>query len=456
MDVPDHELLLRYATAGSEAAFAELVNRYLPLVYHAALRRVGGDAHLAEEVAQKVFTLVAARSRALAKHEALVAWLHTTTRNVASEALRAERRRRAREQEAFHMQTPPTDGPDDAAAWEKLRPVIDDALGELDERDRQAVLLRFFSGLPLAQVGARLSLTENAARMRVDRALDKLEARLARRGVTSTGAALGLALTAQGALAAPAGLAATVTSTALAAGSASTAVSALVFMGMTKLQVGAIAALAIAGSMTLVYQGRELIALHRETATLRAETADVAALRQENQRLAQASTEVAQLRRDSSEVARLQTEIAAAKSAKSSPVARTATVPASGAGQKIWPASALDVPPAVIGGQGPPKYPVEMRTAGIGGEVVVEFTIGDDGRVRDVTAAKSSRPEFEAPAIEAVSRWKFSPGMKDGQAANARMQIPILFGVADEETKKARAAGKGDGAAKTEKTGNWF
>ena len=109
-----------------------------------------------------------------------------------------------------------TEGPD-PAAWERLRPVIDDALGELDERDRQAVLLRFFSGLPLAQVGERLRLTENAARMRVDRALDKLHVRLARRGVTSTSAALAVALTGQAGFATPAGLAASVTSTALSA-----------------------------------------------------------------------------------------------------------------------------------------------------------------------------------------------------------------------------------------------
>ena len=101
--------------------------------------------------------------------------------------------------------------------WEHLRPVLDDVIDELKERDREIMLLRFFEGLSFAEVGARLNLSENAARMRTDRALDKLRLHLGRRGVTSSSTALGLMMANQVSATASAGLAGTVTTTALAA-----------------------------------------------------------------------------------------------------------------------------------------------------------------------------------------------------------------------------------------------
>ena len=61
----------------------------------------------------------------------------------------------------------PGPGPD----WQELRPVLDDAMHDLNATDRDAVLMRYFEERPLAEIGARLGLTENAARMRVDRAM---------------------------------------------------------------------------------------------------------------------------------------------------------------------------------------------------------------------------------------------------------------------------------------------
>ena len=224
MIADDAELLGRYAANRDEAAFAELVRRYLNLVYFAALRQVGGDAHRAEDVAQLVFTRLADRASALVRHQTLAGWLHTTTRFAASEMMRTERRRLAREQEAHTMhELFPGSNPAAHADWERLRPIIDAALGDLSEADREAVLLRFFAGRPLAEIGARLNVSENTARMRVERALEKLELLLAKRGVTSTSAALGVALGGQTALAAPAGLAASVTSAALAGSVATSA-----------------------------------------------------------------------------------------------------------------------------------------------------------------------------------------------------------------------------------------
>jgi RNA polymerase sigma factor (sigma-70 family) len=200
----DSELLRRYAQEGSGATFAELVQRHINLVYASALRRVNGNTHLAEDVTQNVFTALARAAPRLLRHTVLAGWLHTTTRNAAAQTVRTERRRLAREQDADIMHQSSAVQANDPDDWERLRPLLDEVLDELDESDRDAILLRFFEGRSFAEVGEKLQLAENTARMRVDRALDKMNALLARRGVASTVAALGLALTAQAGVTVPA------------------------------------------------------------------------------------------------------------------------------------------------------------------------------------------------------------------------------------------------------------
>ena len=139
----DAQLLRRYATERSEAAFAELIRRHVDLVYSAALRLVNGDAHGAQDVTQQVFTELARQAKPLARHPALIGWLYTATRQMAWRAIRSDQRRAAREQMAHTMNEllrQPAAEPD----WEHLRPVLDDAMHELNHTDRVAVLLRFF------------------------------------------------------------------------------------------------------------------------------------------------------------------------------------------------------------------------------------------------------------------------------------------------------------------------
>jgi RNA polymerase sigma factor (sigma-70 family) len=240
----DAELLRRYAEEKSEVAFGELVQRHIDLVYSAAQRRLGGDAHGAADVAQRVFVSLARQASALSRHPVLPAWLYATTRHVAIDHARAERRRKVHEQAAsFMLNENPT-----AADWERLRPLLDGTMDELSDRDREAVVLRFFARRPFAEVGRALRLSEDAARMRVDRALEKLRALLSRRGVTSTAAALGSTLSHHAVAAAPAGLGTTVTTSVLTSVSASVAapVSGMFqFMGTSKF-VGAGAALVLA------------------------------------------------------------------------------------------------------------------------------------------------------------------------------------------------------------------
>jgi len=209
----DSELLRRYAEDGDEAAFAEVVHRHVDLVYSAALRMTGGDTHLSQDAAQSVFTLLAQRSRNLSRHPSIVGWLYTTTRLSVRNFTRGERRRIAREQQAFAMQDTTT-SPE--YNWESLRPVLDEAVCRLNAADREAVLLRFFQNKSHREVGDALGLQEDAARKRVDRALEKLRAHFARRGVTVTSALLAGTISANSVQAAPVGLASALSGAALA------------------------------------------------------------------------------------------------------------------------------------------------------------------------------------------------------------------------------------------------
>ena len=125
------------------------------------------------------------------------------------------------------------------ADWQKLAPVLDQVISELPERDRDAVVLRFIESRPFREIGVTLHLTEDAARMRVERALEKLRGALERRGITSTSTALGLALANQAAAAVPAGVTASVTGAALT-GAAAGGLGAtwLAIFTMNKIKVG--------------------------------------------------------------------------------------------------------------------------------------------------------------------------------------------------------------------------
>ncbi|HZP59694.1 MAG TPA: sigma-70 family RNA polymerase sigma factor [Opitutaceae bacterium] len=219
----DGELLRRYVEEGSEPAFTELVQRHVSMVYLAALRRVGRNTHVAEDVTQTVFTDLARKARSLQAHPSLAGWLHTGTRFAAAQAVRTERRRRVREQEAqtMHEFDPPS-----SVSTDRLEPFLDEVMDLLNEQDRDAVLLHFFEGRTFAEVGAILSLSADATRMRVSRALERLRTKLARRGIVSSASALAAMLSAQSALAVPASLALSVTRHALShAGASHAAVS---------------------------------------------------------------------------------------------------------------------------------------------------------------------------------------------------------------------------------------
>ncbi len=296
----DATLLRRYSRERAEDAFAELVRRHLDAVYSAALRRVGGDAHLAEDVAQQVFVALARNAAALAQREILVGWLYTTTRHLAANVVRGERRRKAREQQACAMnETASESAP--AADWSRIGPLLDGAIDQLGEADRTAILLRFVERRAFGEIGTTLRVSEDAARMRVERALDKLRALLERRGIASSSAALGVVLANHAVAAAPAGLAATVTTTASAATStlASAALNALEIMSTAKsisLSVAVVTLIVALGTAiyeTRLRRGAE-VAL---TAAQQNHAAQLARLRETEQRTRLAEADVARLQK---------------------------------------------------------------------------------------------------------------------------------------------------------------
>jgi len=267
----DAELLRRYAATRAEDAFAELVRRHLDGVYSAALRRVGGDTHLAEDVAQQVFVALAQKAGRLSCHPVLAGWLHAATRHEAAHVVRYERRRKAREQEAQAMHDLNSEAAPEAD-WSRVAPVLDEALDRLSETDRTAVLLRYVERRPFGEIADVLRLTEDAARMRVNRALDQLRGLLARRGIASTAAALSLALTNHVVAAAPASLTSAVTSASLAAapvGASAAAASLLSFMSTTKATLGVATIAIIAALGTATYEIRESRAAETMLATAR-------------------------------------------------------------------------------------------------------------------------------------------------------------------------------------------
>jgi RNA polymerase sigma factor (sigma-70 family) len=177
-DLSDWQLLEEYAQRDSDAAFTLLVQRYVNLVYSAAVRQLPSSG-LAEDVVQNVFILLARKAHRLSPKTILAGWLLQTTRHVAYTMRRSEARRSRREWQAHSL----TATSNETAVWEEIAPLLDDALAQLRESDRAAVSLRYFQHKNLVEVGEALGVTEEAAKKRVARAVERLRTFFTQRGV---------------------------------------------------------------------------------------------------------------------------------------------------------------------------------------------------------------------------------------------------------------------------------
>jgi RNA polymerase sigma factor (sigma-70 family) len=200
----DLQLLNAYVADGSEDAFRTVLERNAGLVYSAALRQTG-DAHLAEEITQAVFVVLARKAGSLRSGTVLAGWLFRTTRFVAARAVRDKQLRQRREQEAAQMESYQSSSPAEAS-WDDIAPSLDEALAHLGQADRHAVLLRFFEKKGLKEVGRAIGSSEDAAKKRISRALDKLRGFLVRRGIVLSTLTLASVLAENSVQAAPAGV----------------------------------------------------------------------------------------------------------------------------------------------------------------------------------------------------------------------------------------------------------
>ncbi len=334
----DLQLLERYARQGSEDAFGQLVARHLNFVYSAALRQVGGEASLAQDVAQLVFTNLARKAAALCTQACgqvsagpdggrkflLAGWLHRDTRFTALELLRKESRRRRREQDAVAMQL--LDSQDPPTDWTQIRPLLDETLDRMPSADRDALLLRFFERRSFGEIGAAMGVSEDAARKRVSRSLDLLRELLGRRGVTATCATLAGLLMAQTVQAAPAGLAAALTTASLAAtASASTTIGTLIHtMISSKATLGLVTAAALGLTTTVGLQHLSNQRLQTDNAGLREQLARVPAPAPQAAPTVDPS-ELARLRAEHSELLRLRGEVTRLRRAQADAAKAAAT-----------------------------------------------------------------------------------------------------------------------------------
>jgi RNA polymerase sigma factor (sigma-70 family) len=227
----DIELLRQYAREGSEEAFETLMAGHVDLVYSAALRKTG-NPHAAEEITQAVFIILAQKADKLRQGTILSGWLYQTARLTAANYLRTEIRRSRREQEACVQSLDNETGPE---AWPQMAPLLEDAMGRLGAKDRDAIVLRFMEGKDFREIGAAFGASENAVKKRVVRALEKLRKFLAKRGVVSTAVVIGGAISTNSVHAAPAGLARVVSVAAAAKGAAAGGSTLALVRGASKL-----------------------------------------------------------------------------------------------------------------------------------------------------------------------------------------------------------------------------
>jgi RNA polymerase sigma factor (sigma-70 family) len=250
MPEPDDITLLKRYAGGDESAFTTLFERHVHLVYSTALRRTRNPSQ-AEEVTQAVFILLAGKAKSLSPKTVLSGWLYQAARLVTANLIKREIRRQRREQEVYMQSlTEP-----DTAPWEKISPLLDDAMGRLGEQDRNAIVLRYFENRTPEEVAAALKLNEVTARKRVSRALEKLRTFFAKRGVVLTTTIIAGTISGNSLHAAPAALANPATAIAIAKGATASASSLTLAKGALKVMAWTKAKMIMAGAAVVLLVG---------------------------------------------------------------------------------------------------------------------------------------------------------------------------------------------------------
>jgi len=270
MDRTDIELLRAYAERHDEACFEELVGRHVALVFSTALRTLGGDVQLAQDVAQMVFTHLAQSARSLLDQRALAGWLYRDAFFSSSKLVRSERRRLEREKQAT---MPTQSAPTDQIHTNELLPMLDEIISMLRPKERDVLVLHFFNGMEFRTARALLGISEKAFQKRVERAVHKLRAVLASKGVTAGSGSVTSALMAGGFVAGtPATLATVIAASSMTSAAAVKSSQFLTFVSsltMKKLKIAGFTLLVAAVSAPLLIQHNALTKLHEENRRLR-------------------------------------------------------------------------------------------------------------------------------------------------------------------------------------------
>ncbi|MGD0746065.1 MAG: sigma-70 family RNA polymerase sigma factor [Verrucomicrobiota bacterium] len=275
----DVQLLRDYAEGGREAAFRELVTRHTDLVYSAALRQVNSP-DLAGDIAQGVFTDLARKARQVAEQmpvgNSLAGWLHRSTRYAALNLWRDTRRRLANERQAMEQLLINSESAPD---WERIRPMLDEALDSLGDEDREALLLRYFKNQDFRAVGLALGISDDTAQKRVSRAVERLREFFSKRNVTIGASGLVVLISANAVQAAPVGLTTAISAAAVVSGTAvstSTAITATTITAMTTLQKTLVTVTVAALAGTGIYEARQATQLREQNQTLQQQQSPLA------------------------------------------------------------------------------------------------------------------------------------------------------------------------------------
>ena len=311
-DQSDAQLLREFAEGRSEPAFRQIVRRHTDLVYSAALRHVE-SSDLACDIAQGVFIDLARKARPLTKKMAesrsLVSWLYVSTRYAALNFLRDDRRRLAHERLAMEQLITNSESAPD---WERIRPVLDEAMADLSDQDREALLLRYFKNHDFRAVGHALGLSDDAAQKRVSRAVERLREFFAKRGVTVGGSGLVVIISANAVQAAPLALAGTISTAVTAATITTTTIAtqtAMHWINIKSMTAIVAAAVAAATGTYWLHEG-EANRLRKEKQSLIAQQEQLTSERDTALSAAsQKNNDIEQLRKEKSELPKLRGEI---------------------------------------------------------------------------------------------------------------------------------------------------
>lgn len=341
----DSDLLRSYAVDSSGTAFTEIVRRNIALVHMCVLRRVGGDRHLAEDVTQKVFTDLARKAPKLTKLTSVAGWLYIAANLASAETVRKEQRRKTREILASQL----TELVDHEASrspeeWTRLRALLDDLICGLDSDDREVVVLRYFSKRSYSEIGGVVGTTDEGARKRVERALERLRARLETAGVRSSVDALEAELVKESAAEPPITLANRVASIAVVEfGTVSAATTW--WLALAKILTSKTAttgAVFVGAACLLAWQHHQNTILKAEIDSLRGQSIVVRQLTQENRKLDAERVKAGDLRRAMA-IANSHPAAGTQGSTAVEPVARPLTVSVTSEGRIMWENEPVDL-----------------------------------------------------------------------------------------------------------------